>query len=701
MKVYQRKNQQKDIFEMLPQAIATLKKNILTPFFSDNLARKYANEKPPLRAELFSAEQNEQYAKVLAKNHALISDSLSEQLLRHLAKNENVLLEVHKILTESVKENARIVPAAEWLLDNFYLIEEQVYTGKKHLPKGYSKGLPKLLKGPSEGLPRVYDIAIEIISHSDGRVDLRSLSGFIIAYQTVTILNLGELWAIPIMLRLALIENLRRLAIQIAIDISNKKLAGYWADEMIEAVEKDPKNLVLVIADMARSDPPMVSSFVAELTRRLQEKGSSLSLPLNWIEQRLSENGLTSAELVHQENQKQAADQVSISNSISSLRFVSTNDWREFVESTSIVEQILRRDINDMYAKMDFFTRDNYRHAIEKIAKCSSLSETQVAEKVIGLTKESAENNQTDHRKAHVRYYLTGKGLLQLEKIALVKLPVADVFRKLFNRHPVLYYTSGIILLTALVGWGLFAKAYADENRNWMLIVYGILSVLAASQLAVTVINWIATLFARPFLLPRLDFSKGIPAEYKTLVVVPTMLGSNADVEDLIEGLEVRFLANRNEHLHFALLTDFMDAKSETLPQDESLLQFAKDKIIELNKKYGRIKEDTFFLFHRPRRWNAKDKTWMGYERKRGKLEELNALLRGSARDCFLLIVGDKTIFTTIKYVITLDTDTQLPRDAAWKMIGASAHLLNQPVYSEKKQRVVEGYAILQPRVSS
>ena len=276
MKVYQRKNQQKDIFEMLPQAFATLKKNILTPFFQDNLARKYANEKPPLRSELFSEEQNEQYARVLAKNHAQISDSLSEQLLRRLAENEDILLEVHKILVESVKENNRIVPAAEWLLDNFYLIEEQVYIGKKHLPKGYSKGLPKLLKGPSEGLPRVYDIATEIISHSDGRVDLKSLSGFITAYQTVTTLNLGELWAIPIMLRLALIENLRRLAIQIAIDISNKKLAGYWADEMIETVEKDPKNLVLVIADMARSDPPMVSSFVAELTRRLQEKGSSL-----------------------------------------------------------------------------------------------------------------------------------------------------------------------------------------------------------------------------------------------------------------------------------------------------------------------------------------------------------------------------------------------------------------------------------------
>jgi cyclic beta-1,2-glucan synthetase len=191
------------------------------------------------------------------------------------------LVDVHALLTQTVKDNQRIHPAGEWLLDNFYLIEEQIYTGKKHLPKGYSKGLPQLKKGNSTGLPRVYDIAVEIISHSDGRVDLDSLTGFITAYQSVTPLKLGELWAIPIMLRLALIENLRRLATQIAIDMTYKKLAEYWADEMISTAENDPKNLVVVIADMSRSQPPMVGPFVAELTRKLQGKGSALSLPFN------------------------------------------------------------------------------------------------------------------------------------------------------------------------------------------------------------------------------------------------------------------------------------------------------------------------------------------------------------------------------------------------------------------------------------
>ncbi|HSN61633.1 MAG TPA: hypothetical protein VLR49_11910, partial [Ferruginibacter sp.] len=405
----QRKNQSSDFFESLPQALSSFKKNIISPIFGDGKNEKYANERPPLRSELFTEEQLEQHAVAISKKHPLITEHPSEQLLKRLADNETILLEVHEQLTEAVKNNNRIAPAGEWLLDNFYLIEEQIYTGKKHLPKGYSKGLPQLLKGPSAGLPRVYDIAVEFISHSDGHVDLKSLVSFITAYQTQTYLHLGELWAIPIMLRLALLENLRRLSIQIANDIDNKLLANQWADAMIDVAENDPKSLVLVIADMARSEPPMVSSFIAELTRRLQEKGSSLSLPLSWIEQTLYDSGLNSNELIHQENQKQAADQVSISNSISSLRFLSTADWREFVETTSIVEQTLSKDINGIYRQMDFFTRDTYRHRVEKIAKYSTLSEQHVAEMAIEFAKENAKTT-TDEKLTHVGFFLAGKG---------------------------------------------------------------------------------------------------------------------------------------------------------------------------------------------------------------------------------------------------------------------------------------------------
>ena len=689
----------KDILEMLPQAIASFKKNMVAPFLGED-SDKYENESPPLRAELFTEEQLKLHARAISKNHELISDHPSEQLLKRLAENESILLEVHEKLTNVVSDNERIVPAAEWLLDNFYLIEEQIYIAKKHLPKGYSRGLPQLAKGKSAGLPRVYDMAVEIISHSDGHINLTNLTSFITAYQTNTFLKIGELWALPIMLRLALLENLRRISIQIFIDITNKSLADEWADKLISTAETNPKKLVLVIADMARSEPPMESSFVAELTRRLLEKGNSLSLPVNWIEQQLAEHGFTTENLIQQENQKQAADQVSISNSISSLRFLGSTDWREFVENTSIIEQVLKEDINGVYSQMDFFTRDQYRHAIEKIAKGSALSEQDVATMAIEAAKASAAIVD-DARLSHVGYYLLGRGLQKIQKQASIKTSKIETCRKITNRFPLFIYIGSIVFLTAFFSWTLTVKANNDGIHNWPLLLLVMVCFFAASQLAVSVVNWLSTVLIQPSVLPKMDFSKGISDGYRTMVVIPTLLNNVAGINDLIQNLEVRFLANRDANLYFALLTDFKDADQQILAEDKMLLQTVQNKITALNKKYDRTLNDTFFLFHRPRKWNTTEKKWMGYERKRGKLGELNQLIQGKENHDFLVITGDEKTYRSVKFIITLDTDTQLPRDAAKIMVGTLAHPLNRAVFSEKKQRVMQGYSILQPRVSN
>jgi len=671
-------------------------------FRGNGLAQKYACVELPLRAELFSADQMEQHGKTLADSHTLSPGHAPDRLLKRLAENEGLLIGVHNLLTEAVKANRRITPAGEWLLDNFYLIEEQIRTARRHLPKGYSRELPRLMNGPSAALPRVYDIALEMILHGDGRVDPEILSRFAAAYQTVTSLKLGELWAIPIMLRLALIENLRRIAARIATDRIDRNLADYWADQMTESATKDPKSLILVIADMARSNPPLVSSFIAEITRRLQGQGPALSLPLTWLEQRLSECGQTIRQLVQAENQQQAADQVSMSNSIGSLRFLGAMDWQEFVESMSVVDQTLRKDPGDVYSKMDFSTRDRYRHVVEKIAKHSRFSESEVARTAIGLAHEGADGNGGDDRAAHVGFYLIDKGLPQLEQALEVRLSLSEHLQRWSRRFPLLLYLGTITLMTAIFVGGFLAKAHVGALPGWTIALIGLLSVLSVSQLAVALVNWLATLLATPHPLPRMDFSKGIPPEFRTLAVVPTMLISTQNIEDLSEALEVRFLANRDANLHFGLLTDFRDAQEETLTEDEPLLRLARQRIEELNTKYGHSRGDTFFLFHRPRRWNPQERIWMGYERKRGKLAELNALLRGGedAGDRFSLVIGDTTVLSNVKYVITLDTDTQLSRCAAWQFVGAMAHPLNRARYDEDKQRVCEGYGILQPRVA-
>lgn len=670
-------------------------------FLKNTFTREEVDTKPPLRSELFSLDQLEHHAKQLAGFHKISHKQTPELLLKRLADNEEVLSKVTALLHETVQKKAAITPAGQWLLDNYYLIEEQIRTGKRYLPKGYSKGLPKLSTGTMAGYPRVYDIAIEIISHSDGHIDINSLSSFLAAYQKVSYLTIGELWAIPIMLRLALLENLRRVAARIAIDRIDASVANHWAKKIIEVSETSPKDLVLIIADMARSNPPMVSAFVAEFARKIQWKGPDLTLPLTWVEQHLNGTAHTINSMVLSENQKQAADQLSVSNSINSLRFLAKMDWREFVETMSVVEQTLRHDPQGTYSKMDFYTRDHYRHQVEKMAKRSDASEKEVAEVAVELAEQSITQQPEDKRRAHVGYYLIDKGVPLTEKKIKIKLTTYQALTKVFHQSiPALYWIASF-LLTAGIGAFLFSKGYAEEAPLWFTAGLGLLILLSASQLAMAFVNWWTTSWVVPKPLPKMDFSTGIPSESRTMVVVPTLLATPAQADKLVDDLEVRFLANREPNLLFALLTDFRDAHEEVMPQDEHLVAVVSNRIRALNERYGREdQQDTFFLFHRPRKYNPVEKIWMGYERKRGKLSELNHLLRGTGHENFSAIVGDEHVYKTVKYIISLDTDTQLPRDAAWRLTGLMAHPLNEAVYDEKKQRVTEGYGIIQPRIA-
>jgi cellobiose phosphorylase len=663
-------------------------------FLGDTYISKYKAEEP-LRSELLSSQQLEQHSHALANAHEISAKQYPDALLLRLASNEKILLEVRNLLTESVKSNNPVTPAGEWLLDNFYLIEEQIRLAKKHLPVKYSESLPQLSSGTSAGLPRVYDIGIEIISHSDGRVDMDSLNDFMHTYNKTSPLQLGELWAIPIMLRLALIENLRRVSSRIAIDRINRNLAVYWTSQMIATVEKDPKNLILVIADMARSDPPMERAFITEFFSQLRGKEPSLSLVLNWVEERLMEAGLSSSDLIQEENQKQAADQVSISNTINSLRLLGNLDWRNFVESNSVVEKILLAD--KVYPKLSFSTRDQYRHSIERIAKRSPLQETDVAHIAMRLTREQTEKDGEDGRSAHVGFFLIDDGLHQLEQESKMALPFLTKVRRLLSGFPLFIYLGSVILISAGITMPLLLKIYHLGVHSNLLVLIGFFLLFCVSQFVVSLVNFIVTLTVQPDILPRMDFSSGIPDESRTLVTIPALITDINSIDDLVEGLEVRFLANKCSNLHFGLLTDFADAMTEHLPEDEELLKYVQKKIHQLNEKYaGAI----FSLFHRPRKWNQQERKWMGYERKRGKLSDLNKLLRGNSENDFSIVIANLDFLQSVKYVITLDADTQLPRETAWEIVGTIAHPLNKGVYDENKQRVIKGYGILQPRVS-
>ena len=653
---------------------------------------------PPFRDELLSAEQLERHAKHLASTDKLSLEKVADKLINRLAENEKILQSTYDEVAAAVVKNRRIAPAAEWLLDNFYLLEEQIHSTRRLLPRSYSQELPRLTGGPAANYPRVYGLSLELISHTDGRVDAQALDGFIAAYQSVVPLRLGELWALPLMLRLALIENLRRVAARIAVARRDRNLAADWADQMIETVEQCPSDLILVLADMARSNPPLSGAFLADLTRHLHGQNPNFAIVHSWLEHRLADSGYTTEQLVLDEGQLQAAEQISVGNSITSLRFLSVHDWPQFVAKQSLVEQTLIRDPSKVYEFMDFQTRNRYRHAVEAIAKRSKVSEFDVAFRAIQLAENEPANNPSS-RMRHVGYYLIDQGRPVLERLVQMRLNTSVVIDKFRRAFPLSIYMIAIFLFAFFGTLGLLRFSDWFSNSLLLRCVIAIPIVMCAVQLGLGIVNWLVTILVRPNALPRMDFRIGVPAEHRTLVVIPTMLTDIDSVERLLEGLEIRYLANRDSSIQFALLADFQDSDQETNANDRALVTHAQRGIDRLNQTYVEEERSSFFLLHRSRKWNESEGVWMGFERKRGKLADLNAMLRG-ATDRFSDTSGNLKDLERIRYVITLDTDTQLPRDSARKMVEVMAHPLNRPNFDEKSGLVTSGYSILQPRVA-
>jgi cyclic beta-1,2-glucan synthetase len=643
-------------------------------------------DEAPLRAELFSVGQLGRHARTIAGWHELARPGQHEGwLLSRLRDNELALQDAYALITSAVQRGRQITPAAEWFLDNYHLIEEQIRLARQHLPRAYDRELPQLGNAVTPGTPRVYHIALELISHSHGRVDAEGLRAFVASYQEIQPLRLGELWAIPIMLRLALLENLRRVVSAVTSGRRDRETAAEWVAKMLAMPTTTSTHVVLVLADLIAADPPLTNAFVAELATRMQAHGHELAFPMSWLEHRLAELGQTVEHVFDLATQSQAADQVSIGNTISSLRFLAATDWRDFVEAMSVVERVLREDVT--YAAMDFATRDCYRHVIESIARRSPTSEDDVARAAIGLT------NGRSGRTAHVGYFLVDDGLRAVERAVRARRPVGQRVRELGRtlRFPI--YSGLIAVATALITVALAVLAPLELTPAWCALL-----ALCATAPAVSLVNWGATLFVVPRILSRLDFAAGIPTAHKTMVAVPALLTDADEIAELVEALEVRFLANRDPNLLFALVTDFRDAATETADGDAALVDRAAAAIEALNTKYAA--HGSFFLFHRARRWNPRERVWMGWERKRGKLEELNEALRGELA-LFSRIVGPTARLAGCSYVITLDADTDLPRDSARVLAATLAHPLNRPCFDEARQRVTEGYGILQPRVAA
>jgi cyclic beta-1,2-glucan synthetase len=645
---------------------------------------------PSDRIELLGIELLEEHARRLAALFIVARRPRSRRRahLRRLAENRRALRTTYRAVAEDASRGEPASPATEWLLDNFHVVETAGRDILRDLPPSFFRRLPTIAADEFEGVPRIYALALELIRSSAGLLDAQRLSRFLTAFQSVTPLTIGELWAWPSALKLALVEHLRVRA-----DVlSAVRTHRLHADRVVRALERP--------SPAPSEDWPdhVHPAFVTRLLQRCREYGEAAAALQRQLTSALATRGQTVEDAIRAEGQHQAAEQASMANLIGSLRLISSFDWSEFFESVSLVEHVLHRDPAGVYNRMDFRSRDRYRHAVEELAAPTGEGQLRVALKSVERARRVAEVTP-DAREAHVGYYLIGNGRLQFERsVDWVPGPIQRVRRFVF-RYATAGYLGTIAAGTAALVAFAVNYAYRYGWRGAALAMVVALTIIPASELSIQIVQRIISYFIPPRRLPRLEFQR-VPSDARTMVIVPTILDSVPQVHGLIEHLEVQALGNVDPHIHFALLSDFRDANSETMPRDAEILAAARAGIQALNTKHGHGTADRFFLFHRHRQWNEREELWMGWERKRGKIEEFNRLLRGATDTSFVETVGDLSLLPQIRYCITLDSDTRLPRDAARELIGIIAHPLNRPTFDPKVGRVTEGYGILQPRIS-
>ena len=608
--------------------------------------------------------------------------------------------EAYRILAGDVHSGAFLAPAAEWLLDNFHLIEAEVRRVRHDLPREYYRSLPKLAAREMAGVARTYAMALEVVRHTDGRLDRPLLVRLVDAYQSVAPLTIGELWAWPSMLKLALIESLRRLAEETL----RSRHARLLANGYLEGLGTGGEN-----GNAAPAALPDVleTAYVVQLLQRLREYGPVAAPVWSAVEARLAAQNLSAEDAIRAEHQRLATGQVSVANAVTSLRVCSTLDWSQYFEAVSRVEQVLQRDPAGVYGAMDFLSRDRYRQAVEELAEPSGEAQLRVALRCVESARQAAERAPEEgglpSRATHVGYHLIGKGRRELETdVAFHRGVAAHIRRFMFAPSQAAgAYLGSIGLVTAALLAVALGYAATQGATPVALVGIALLLLLPASELAIAVVQRMAAHLAPPRRLPRLEFVAGVPADARTMVVVPTLLNGVEGVAHALEHLEILALGNSDPHIHFAILSDFRDAPQQHLPGEADILEAARAGIRDLNSRLGKGRGDVCHLFHRDRQWNAAESSWMGWERKRGKLEEFNRLLRGAADTSFTVHEGDASVLNgEVRYCITLDSDTRLPRGAAKKLIGIIAHPLNRPGFDARLRRVTEGYGILQPRVS-
>ena len=665
-----------------------------------SLPQYKSSPEPPISAELFSIERLEACACALAASQSIAANPrVSRSISARLADNSRVLSDAYRAVAADLAARRPISPGASWLLDNFHIVDEQLRQISNDLPPGFYRRLPKLAEGPLKGYPRVFGISWTLVAHTDSAFDSEQIIRFVAAYQSVQPLDIGELWALAITLRVVLVENLRRLSEAILIQQAAGNAADLLASRIFGTIDGRSQTDAEIVTSLSAA--PWSTAFAVELAERLRHQDPGAVPALRWLNARLLAEGSDTDHVVHDDIQRQSAADVTVRNIITSMRLVSMMNWAEVFETLSPVDAVLRGASN--FSAMDFATRDHYRRTIELLARQSGRGEVEVAQRAIAAAAAApTPPGAKAARESEPGYYLINSGRAAFEASLGCRVPPQTVLFRLYTDAGILSYVTMIFLLAlAVLALSLWAVAAAGAD-GVLLIILALVGLVPASDIAVALVNRWITRSVSGSLLPAMELRHGITADLRTIIVIPTLLVDAAGIAEQLNRLEDHHLGNPDDFFSFALISDWLDAPTEHVESDETLVDQAVAGIAHLNSLYGPGPDGPrFFLLHRRRLWNAGENKWIGWERKRGKLRELNRLLRGATNTSFMMIGGmPAALPSTIRYVITLDADTRLPLGTARRLVGKMAHPLNRAEFDADTGIVARGHGMLQPRVT-
>jgi cyclic beta-1,2-glucan synthetase len=653
---------------------------------------KQIDHNEAIRATYYNAEALKTCGEALARDGAqTLPGFMAFDFRERHKENEREILRVYRSTAKDVEAGATITPAAEWLLDNHYIVEEAIQEVRRDFPRKFYKQLPTMTVGSIE-IPRVLAVAWLYVAHTHSTVSRDNLTAMTEGFQIHQSLEIGELWALPSFLRFVLIENLRRISSRVEASRRMRQQANEAADEIIRLNDES------VSTDLLRTIEPLTedNTFSTQFLYRLRNASQSPGFAIAWLEARLEKAGTDTEEVMMAEHNRLSSGNVTMGNIIKSLREIDDTEWSVWFEEVCLVDRVLR-DQSD-YSELDFGSRNSYRNRIEKLARESGMSEIEVAKVAIALAEEAKSAPEPDPHKANVGAFLTGMYRPELEQAVGYRPTLAQRLIRAVQKMS-WFAVAGPVLLLTFLALALVGLFLSGSGMSWPLILLFLLMFsLPASEGATGLFNTLVTYVVKPSRLVGYEFKTGIPEEARTLVAVPCMITNRDTVDELVRNLEVHYLANPHGDIYFALLSDWRDSAVEQTDADLEVLEYARREVAQLSARYAFDGKTRFYLLHRRRLYNPAEGAWMGWERKRGKLHELNLLLRGDKDTTYL--PGANTVPENVQYVMTLDADTRLMRDAVTKLVGKLHHPINQPVHDPHSGRVIHGYGLLQPRVT-